>query len=115
MDAAPHDQSNHPRLIDIDPLLLSNLELEVMLNIPYESLPRPRLLQLALLTGRHFAETGRYPGWGARIDILRDVNGRITGAVYRFEGCVCGSCPAKMYGQHDGFTGCSFPVQMRRY
>ncbi len=104
-----------PRLIDIDPLLLSTLELEVMVNVPINTFPRQYLMQLADLAARHFIVTGRYPGFGARFDLLNGHDGRVIGASYQFECCVCSSC-SRWRDVHDNSrVGCSFPSKMRRY
>lgn len=102
-----------PRLIDIDPLLLSNLEIEVLLHLPLDVFPRPYLLQLAERAASHFVESGRYPGWGATFDVLKEPDGRIIGVNYRFENCVCGGCPEKW--EKDGWVGCPFPQKLKRY
>lgn len=103
-----------PRLIDIDPLLLSNLELEVMLNLPVNAFPRNSLMQLADLAARYFVATGRFPGWGAWFDSVQEDHGRVIGASYRFDGCVCGQCPGSDHDQ-TGFVRCPFPKELRRY
>jgi hypothetical protein len=103
-----------PRLIDIDPVLLSTLELEVMLNVPVNTFPRSYLMELAGCAAKHFVTSGRYPGWGACFDVLRDHHGRIIGASYRYERCVCKQCPG-WNARHEGWVGCSLGKHMRRY
>lgn len=107
------DNKPPPRLIDIDPLLLSNLEIEVLLHLPLDTFPRPYLLQLAERAASHFIDSGRYPGWGASFDILNGPDGRVMGVNYRFDKCVCGGCPGKL--EEGGWVGCSFPREMKRY
>jgi hypothetical protein len=63
------------------------------------------------LAARHFIVTGRYPGFGARFDIWNGHDGRVIGASYRFEGCVCGSCLG--WRDVDGDDGSDALFQVR--
>jgi hypothetical protein len=103
-----------PHLIDIDPLLLSTIELEIMLNVPINTFPRSYLMNLATCAAQHFIKSGRYPGWGARFDVVQDSQGRVMGASYRYERCVCMRCPG-WNARHRGWVGCVLPKHMRRY